>query len=178
MSHYLVIALVALLGLLTGWIFHTRTKKSLLKNLRLLALEKDGIIKQGLFTLPKLHYKYDGKEVEISSASTGSSAESEQYTYVLINGIDFKGFEFRLIPKSIQTVIDTAFNIHKQIPTGYAEFDDYFSVYSNSRDKMLKILNDKVRSDLLDWAEKKSVNSINDIRNYDDKLIFSISGEP
>jgi len=178
MSSYLIIGLIIIFGWIIAWVFHRRSYKSLLENLELIAIEKSGTIKRGrLFSLPKLYFTHDGKDVEVSSASTGISDQSERYTYVLFSGLDFKGFEFRILPKSVQTIIDNKIGIRKQILTGDSLFDKYFSVYSNDKDKILKILDDETKSDLLKWAQKKPINKISDIRNYDDKFIFCVYGE-
>jgi hypothetical protein len=178
MSSYLIIGLIIIFGWIIAWIFHRRSYKSLLENLELIAIEKSGAIKKGrLFSLPKLYFTHDGKDVEVSSASTGVSSQSERYTYVLFSGLDFKGFEFRILPKSVQTIIDNKIGIRKQIPTGDSLLDKYFSVYSNDKDKIFKILNYETKSDLLKWAQKKPINKISDIRNYDDKIIFCVYGE-
>ncbi len=178
MSSYLIIGLTITFGWIIAWVFHRRSYKSLLENLELIAIEKNGTIKKGrLFSLPKLYFTHEGKDVEVSSASTGISGESERYTYVLFSGLDFKGFEFRILPKSVQTIIDNKIGIRKQIPTGDSLLDKYFSVYSNDKDKIFKILNYETKSDLLKWAQKKPINRISDIRNYDDKIIFCVYGE-
>jgi hypothetical protein len=178
MSSYLIIGLIIIFGWIIAWVFHSRSYKSLLENLELIAIEKSGTIKRGrLFSLPKLYFTHDGKDVEVSSASTGISGQSERYTYVLFSGLDFKGFEFRILPKSVQTIIDNKIGIRKQIPTGDSLLDKYFSVYSNDKDKIFKILNYETKSDLLKWAQKKPINKISDIRNYDDKIIFCVYGE-
>ncbi len=178
MSSYLIIGLTIIFGWIIAWVFHRRSYKSLFENLELIAIEKSGTIKKGrLFSLPKLYFTHEGKDVEVSSASTGISGESERYTYVLISGLDFKGFEFRILPKSVQTIIDNKIGIRKQIPTGDSLLDKYFSVYSNDKDKIFKILNYETKSDLLKWAQKKPINKISDIRNYDDKIIFCVYGE-
>ena len=178
MSSYLIIGLTITFGWIIAWVFHSRSYKSLLENLELIAIEKSGTIKKGrLFSLPKLYFTHDGKDVEVSSASTGISGHSERYTYVLFSGLDFKGFEFRILPKSVQTIIDNKIGIRKQIPTGDSLLDKYFSVYSNDKDKIFKILNYETKSDLLKWAQKKPINKISDIRNYDDKIIFCVYGE-
>ncbi len=107
MSSYLIIGLTITFGWIIAWVFHSRSYKSLLENLELIAIEKNGTIKKGkLFSLPKLYFTHDGKDVEVSSASTGVSGESERYTYVLFSGLDFKGFEFRILPKSVLTIDD------------------------------------------------------------------------
>jgi len=178
MSSYLIIGLTITFGWIIAWVFHRRSYKSLLENLELIAIEKNGTIKKGrLFSLPKLYFTHEGKDVEVSSASTGISGDSERYTYVLFSGLDFKGFEFRILPKSVQTIIDNKIGIRKQIPTGDSLLDKYFSVYSNDKDKIFKILNYETKSDLLKWAQKKPINRISDIRNFDDKIIFCVYGE-
>jgi len=178
MSSYLIIGLIIIFGWIIAWVFHSRSYKSLLENLELIAIEKSGTIKRGrLFSLPKLYFTHDGKDVEVSSASTGISGQSERYTYVLLSGLDFKGFEFRILPKLVRTIIDDKLAIKKQISIGDSLFDKYFSVYSNDKDKILKILDDEIKSDLLKWAQKKPVNKISNIRNYDDNFIFCVYGE-
>ena len=178
MSSYLIIGLTITFGWIIAWVFHRRSYKSLLENLELIAIEKSGTIKKGrLFSLPKLYFTHDGKDVEVSSASTGISGQSERYTYVLFSGLDFKGFEFRILPKSVRTIVDDKLAIKRQIPIGDRLFDKYFSVYYNDRDKILKFLDDETKSDLLKWAQKKPINKISDIRNYDDKFIFRVYGE-
>jgi len=178
MSSYLIIGLIITFGWIIAWVFHRRSYKSLLENLELIAIEKNGTIKKGiLLSLPKLYFTHDSKDVEVSCASTGISGDSERYTYVLFSGLDFKGFEFRIPPKSVQTIIDNRIGIRKQILTGDSLLDKYFSVYSNDKDKIFKILNYETKSDLLRWAEKKPINKISDIRNYDDKIIFCVYGE-
>ncbi len=178
MSSYLIIGFIIIFGWILAWILHSRSYKSLLGNLELLAVEKNGTIKKGrLLSLPKLHFTHDGKNVELSCASTGTSGESERYTYVLFSGLDFKGFEFRILPKSVQTIIDNKIGIRKQIPTGDSLFDKHFSVYSSDKDNIFKILDYEIKSDLLKWAQKQPINRISDIRNYDDKLIFCVYGE-
>jgi hypothetical protein len=37
------------------------------------------------------------------------------------------------------------------------------------------VLSDRVRADLLSWAKQKE-NRISDIRNYDNKMIFAVTG--
>jgi len=41
---------------------------------------------------------------------------------------------------------------------------------------MKAVLSDGIQADLLSWAEQKTDNRINDIRNYDDNLIFAVTG--
>ena len=41
---------------------------------------------------------------------------------------------------------------------------------------MKSVLSERIQADLLSWAEQKKENKINDIRNYDDNLIFAVTG--
>ena len=41
---------------------------------------------------------------------------------------------------------------------------------------MKSLFSERIQADLLSWAEQKTVNRISDIRNYDDKLIFAVTG--
>ncbi len=41
---------------------------------------------------------------------------------------------------------------------------------------MKSVLSERIQADLLSWAEQKAENKINDIRNYDDNLIFAVTG--
>jgi hypothetical protein len=49
-------------------------------------------------------------------------------------------------------------------------------IYTNNDPLMKAVLSDRIQADLLSWAEQKTENRISDIRNYDDKLIFAVTG--
>jgi hypothetical protein len=114
--------------------------------------------------------------VEVSSASTGIDGESTRYTYALFAGLDSKSFEFRILPRSLQTIGDKWLRIKKPMTTGVDKLDKRFAIYTNNDPLMKTVLSERIQMDLLSWAELKTDNRISDIRNYDDKLIFAVTG--
>jgi hypothetical protein len=142
-----------------------------------LAAEKNGTVESpSLFLMPKLRFSHSGTKVEVSSASTGISAESVRYTYAVFNGLDFKSFEFRILPRSLQTIGDKWIGRKKQMSTGVDKLDERLSIYTNNEPLLKAILSDRIQADLLSWSEQKRENKIKDIRNYDDNLIFAVTG--
>jgi hypothetical protein len=60
--------------------------------------------------------------------------------------------------------------------TRAGELDARLAIYTNDERWMEAVLSDRVQADLVAWAEQKSENRINDVRNYDDKLIYAVTG--
>ncbi|MHA1939277.1 MAG: hypothetical protein ACW97O_13790 [Candidatus Thorarchaeota archaeon] len=60
--------------------------------------------------------------------------------------------------------------------TGVDKLDKRFAIYTNNDPLMKTVLSERIQMDLLSWAELKTDNRISDIRNYDDKLIFAVTG--
>jgi hypothetical protein len=145
--------------------------------LRRLAAEKYGTVESpSLFLMPKLRFSYSGIEVEVSCASTGIAGESTRYTYAVFAGLDSKGFEFQILPRSLQTIGDKLIGLKKSMSTAIEKLDKRLDIYTNNDSLMKELLSDRIQADLLSWSEQKTVNRINDIRNYDDKLIFAVTG--
>ena len=143
-----------------------------------LAAEMNGKVESSsLFLMPTLQFWHSGTKVEVSSASTGIAGESRRYTYAKFIGLDFKSFEFRIFPRSLQTIGDKWIGQKKPIHTGVDKLDKRLSIYSNNEPLLKAILSARIQADLLLWAEQKTDNRVSDIRNYDDNLIFAVAGD-
>ena len=177
MNTALIIGMVILGGVTLGWVLHHRSMRRILPILTRLAAEKNGTVESPiLFLMPKLRFSYSGTEVEVSSASTGISGESRRYTFAKFIGLDFKSFKFRILPRSLQTIGDKWIGQKTPIPTGVDKLDKRLSIYSDNEPLLKGILSARIQADLLLWAEQKTDNRVSDIRNYDDNLMFTVTG--
>jgi hypothetical protein len=177
MNLALIIGMLILGGVSLGWVLHHRSVRHMAPILRQLAAEYDGTLESPrLFLMPKLRFSHSGAEVEVSSASTGIAGESTRYTYALFAGLDLKSFMFRILPRSLQTIGDKWTGLKKPMSTGVGKLDKRLAIYTNNDLLMKAVLSDRIQADLLSWAEQKTANRINDIRNYDDNLIFAVTG--
>ncbi len=175
MSEGTIITLFVATGLLIGWFMHGRTSRAFTSIMRRLAAEKNGVLESGTFLrLPKLLLSHNGKEMEISAASTGGEGSSP-YTYVLFQDVESAGLEFRILPKSVQTVIDSALGLRKATLTSHPPLDKSLVIYTNDDDALGTLLSERVQQALLGWVTKDR-NRIQDIRNHDHKLMFCVDG--
>ena len=175
MNIVLLIGLILLGGMILGWAFHHRSVREMKPILRRLAAEKNGRVKTpSMFLMPRLRFSHSDAEVEVSSASTGIDGESIRYTYAVFSGLDSKGFEFRILPRTLQTIGDKWLGLKKPMTTGVDRLDKRLVIYTNNNSLMEAILSDSIQAELLFWAEQKTENRISDIRNYDDNLIFAV----
>ena len=60
--------------------------------------------------------------------------------------------------------------------TGVDKLDERLSIYTNNEPLLKAILSDRIQADILSWTEQKRENKIIDIRNYDENLIFAVTG--
>ena len=177
MNVALLIGVVILGGITLAWVLHHRSVRHMTPILKRLAAENHGTVESpSLYLMPKLRFLHSGTEVELSSASTGIDGESTRYTYVVFAGQDSKAFEFRIRPRSLQTIGDRWVGLKKPMPTGVDELDKRLVIYTTDEPLMEAVLSDGIQTDLLSWAEQETENRINDIRNYDDNLIFAVTG--
>ncbi len=177
MNIALLIGVVILGGLSLGWVLHHRTVSHMTPILRRLAAEKNGTVESpSLFLMPKLRFSHSTAEVEVSSASTGIDGESTRYTYAVFSGLDSKSFEFRIRPRSLQMIGDKWIGLKKPMSTAVDKLDKRLAIYTNNGPLMEAVLSDRIQADLLFWEEQKTDNRINDIRNYEDNLIFAVTG--
>ena len=177
MNTALILSMVILGGVSLGWVFHHRSTHHMKPILTRLATEKNGTVESpSLFLMPKLRFSHSDTKVEISSASTGIAGESVRYTYAVFKGLDLKSFEFRILPRSLQTIGDKWIRQKKPMSTGVEKLDKCLAIYTNNERLMKEVLSDHIKENLLSWAEREKDNRISDIRNYDDNLIFSVTG--
>jgi hypothetical protein len=66
--------------------------------------------------------------------------------------------------------------LKKPMSTAVDKLDKRLAIYTNNDPLMKAVLSDLIQADLLSWAEQNTENRISDIRNYDDKLIFAVTG--
>ncbi|KGM43750.1 hypothetical protein JY97_05280 [Alkalispirochaeta odontotermitis] len=129
-----------------------------------LAQKKNGTLdSSGLFLMPKLRFYHSGTKVEVSVAATGIAGNSVHYTYTAFTGLDLKGFEFRILPKSLQTIGDKWLMQKKPMSTGVDKLDKYLAIYTNN-DPLQKSARRRIRLHwlpLLDPFEKEKVDRAN-----------------
>ena len=114
-------------------------------------------------------------DVEVSNASTGIDGESIEYTYVLFDGMPSHGLEFRIQPRSILTVTDEWTGFKKPMDTDIGRLKEFFAIHTNDDVLMQAIFDNTIQDDLLFWT-KGGKNRISDIRNYDGKVIYAVTG--
>lgn len=174
----LLTVILILSGLSLGWVMHRRSLHRMMPFLKRLAAEKSGTVQsKSLFLMPKLFFSHSGASVEVSSASTGIDGQSTRYTYATFSGLDSKNFEFRIVPRSLQTIGDQWIGLKKPVSTKAGNIEKHLAIYTNDPSLMEAVLSDRIQGDLLCWAENKRNNRIDDIRNYDNKLIYAVTGE-
>jgi len=177
MNVELLIGVVILGGMSLGWVLHHRSVGQMTPILKRLAAETNGVVKsQNPFVMPKLMFSYSGRDVEVSSASTGIDGGSVRYTYALFKGLALKNFEFRILPRSLQSVADEWARFKKPMATEVGKLKTRLVIYTNDDRLMEAVLSERIQADLLFWAGGERENRISDIRNYDDKLIFAVTG--
>jgi len=122
-------------------------------------------------------YSHAGMDVEVSNASTGIDGHSVEFTYVLFKGLPPHDFEFRILPRSIQTFADEWAGFKKAMAIDARRLKTRFAIRTNDDGLMQTLLSDHIQDDLLCWAERKT-NWLSDVRTYDDKLIYAVTGMP
>lgn len=173
-----LVCIVILGGMCLGWLFHGRSVRQMKPILRQLAAEVNGVVKSEFpFAMPKLLFSYSGVNVEVSSASTGIDGESVRYTYVLFKRLATRNFEFRILPRSLQSVVEEQTGFAKRRATRFAELKKHLVISASDKRLMETVLSERIQADLLFWAGRQRENRISDIRNYDDKLLYAVTGD-
>ena len=170
-----IIGLFILFGGGLALVLHYRSVRHMTPILSRLATEENGVIKSYPFVMPKLLYSRSGMDVEVSNASTGIDGQSIEYTYVLFDGMPSHGLEFRIQPRSILTVTDEWTGFKKPMDTDIGRLKEFFAIHTNDDVLMQAILDNSIQDDLLFWTEGGK-NRISDIRNYDGKVIYAVTG--
>jgi len=177
MNTAIIICVIILIGLSLGWVLHHRSVRLMMPILRRLAAEESGVVKsQNLVGMPKLLFSYAGTDVEVSSATTGIDGNPSEYTYILFKGLPLNHFEFRILPRSIQTIGDEWAGFKKPMAIDVGEIMKRLSIYTTDNRMMEAVLSENVLADLLFWASGERENRISDIRNYDSNLIYAVTG--
>lgn len=171
-----ILAIVISVGLGLGWVLHRRAARRMTPALRRLGVETNGSVSQLPFSMPRLTFSRAGAEVEVSAASTGSEGDSIEYTYVRMSGLAAGRFEFRIRPRSVQTILDAKIGRADELPFGSGDLDGRLSVSTNDPRLMNVVLGERVREDLLLWARGKGANRIADVRNDGDTLLYAVRG--
>jgi len=176
MNTALIIGLFILFGGGLGLVLHYRSVRHMTPILSRLAAEENGVIMSYPFVMPKLLYSRSGMDVEVSNASTGIDGESIEYTYVLFDGMPSHGLEFRIRPRSILTLTDEWTGFKKPMDSDIGRLKEFFAIYTNDDLLMRAVLTKSIQADLLFWADGEKENRISDIRNYDGKVIYAVTG--
>jgi hypothetical protein len=178
MSTTVLVGLVILCGLLLGWVLHGRATRRMMPMLKRLAAETNGkVSSSNPLLLPKLRYSRSGMEVEVSSASTGIDGQSVEYTYVLFKGLPSHDFDFRIRPRTITTLVNEWIGFSQASSLNSGRLKTRLVIQTSDDERMHQLLTGHIEADLLFWADRKS-NRLSDVRTYDDKLIYAISGLP
>ena len=173
----LLICLVLVVGMSLGWALHHRSVRHMTPILRRLAAETNGVVNSQVpFVMPKLLFSYSGVDVEVSSASTGLDGESIRYTYVLFKGLVPRDFEFRVLPRSLQTVAEEWAGYKKSTAPELGKLKKHLAIYTSDNRLTEAVISEPIQTDLLFWADRKRGNRISDIRTFDDKLIYAVTG--
>jgi hypothetical protein len=171
-----IVGLVVVLGLSLGLLAHTCATRRMMPVLKELATELNGEVRQAsIFLLPKLAFHHKNLMVEVSSASSGTSSPGGRFTYVLFSGLVSDDFHFHILPRSVQTKVDEATGLKSPVKLQNQDLDSHFSVYTTDEGRMQTILEHISADDLL-CGTKIREPSIDEIRKYDDKLMYSVSG--
>lgn len=176
MATPVLIGLIILFGMILAWVLHGRSARHLTPILTRLAAETNGVVEtQNPFVMPKLLYSYSEMDVEVSSALTGIDGNSIEFSYVLFKGLQSHDFEFRILPRSLQSIADEWVGFTKPMAIDVGGLKTLLVISTNDDTLMQTLLSDRIQGDLLFWADRKT-NRISDIRNYDDKLIYAVTG--
>ena len=177
MNTAVLIGVIILIGLGLGWVLHHRSVRHMMPILRRLAAEGNVVVKsQNLLGMPKLLFSYAGTDVEVSSATTVIDGNSGEYTFVLFKGLRFNHFEFRILPRSLQTMADEWAGFKNPMDIDLGEIKECLSINTND-DRMIEaVLSESIQADLLFWPSGERENRISDIRNYDSNLIYAVTG--
>jgi hypothetical protein len=172
-----ILIAIVLGGLGLGWVLQRWSVRQMLPTLERLAVEIDGEVRfQGPFLMPKLVFAHAGRQVEVSSASSGTAGDSTRYTYALFEGLAPGRFEFRIVPRSLQSLASQWTGLARPLTQGMGDLAERLVVYTNDEERMATVLSERVRADLSSWAGAQTENRISDVRNYDDKLIYAVTG--
>ena len=181
MKPILIITGVVLITFFIAWLVYNKRLQIITNIYKEIAEKEGGDVETGGLSLrPQVKLWYKGTPVLISHAYTGTlSAKPGYYTYAQISDLPKATFNFRIVPTSKLDQIDLKM-MRNKINTEINELDEIYTISSNPPEQMKAFLTPDVVSMLIKWSQQylDNGNGIEDIHNYEDKLVFSIFGIP
>ena len=179
MKPILIIAGVVLIAAFISWLVYNKRLQVITTTYKNVAEKEGGEVETGGLSLrPSLKLWYQGTPVLISHAYTGTlSAKPGYYTFAQFCDLPRPSFKFRITPTMKLDPLELQMMRHKVV-TGIQELDDIYTICSNPPEQMQAFLTPEVIKMLLDWSHRSAENGIEDIHNFEDKLVFSIFGIP
>lgn len=179
MKPILIIAGVVLIAVFIASLAYNKFLQTITNVYKDVSEKEGGEVETGGLSLrPRLKLWYKGTPVVISHAYTGTlSAKPGYYTFAQFWDLPRPKFRFRIVPTKRLDQLEKELMRHK-METGIQELDSAFTISSNHPEKMKSILTADVVDTLLEWLRVSTDNGIEDIHNYEDKLVFSIYGVP
>ena len=113
------------------------TTRQILPILNRFATELDGVVERPSFFLsPKLVFRHHDTSVDVSTASSGTKSNGGRSTYALFSGLPPDGFSFRIVPKSVQTIVDETLGLEQRMDVEDPELARHFPVHTNDESRM------------------------------------------
>jgi len=179
MKLILIIAGVVVVAVFIAWLIYNKRLQNITSIYKEIAERQGGEVETGGLSLqPRLKLWYQGTPILISHAYTGTlSAKPGYYTYAQFSQLPKTAFRFRIVPTAKLDQIDQQMMRHK-MRLGIDELDEHFTASSNQPEHMQALLTPEVIKNLLEWVQASELDGIEDIHNFEDKLVFSIFGTP
>lgn len=179
METILIITGVVLVAVFIAWLIYNKRLQNITNIYKEIAERQGGEVETGGLSLhPRLRLWYQGTPILVSHAYTGTLSKNPgYYTYALFSQLPKTTFKFRIVPTIKLDQIDQQMMRHK-MSFGIDELDEHFTASSNRPTQMQALLTPEVIQDLLEWEHTSELDGIEDIHNFEDKLVFSIFGTP
>ena len=179
MKIILIITGVVLVAVFITWLVYNKRLQIITNIYKEIAERQGGEVETGGMSLhPRLRLWYQGTPILISHAYTGTlSAKPGYYTFAQFSQLPKTAFKFRIVPTSKLDQTEQQMMRHR-MSSGIDALDDHYTISSNQPDQMQTLLTPEVIRDLQEWGQTSETDGIEDIHNFEDKLVFSIFGTP